>query len=120
MNSVILVGINPSSGKPRKLSALNRMDIWMEQLGHKHYCFSNVIPLPGEYRLDKVDYEYVASLVNGHDKIIALGGFVSTVLKKLSIDHFVLPHPSPLNRKLNDKNYEKLCLEQCAQFLSHK
>jgi hypothetical protein len=120
VHKVLLLGINPSSGKPKKLSALSRMEVWMKSLGFQYYCFSNVIPTPGEYKLDKVDYDYVSSIVEGHDKVIALGGFVSTVLNRLKVEHFVLPHPSPLNRKLNDKNYEKLCLDQCAQFLSHK
>lgn len=92
---MIVLGINPSSAKPRKLSALSRMEVWMEQLGHRYYCFSNVIPTPGEYRIDRVDLDYVKSLVEGHDKIIALGGFVSAVLKRLNVDHFVMPHPSP-------------------------
>lgn len=116
---MIVLGINPSSGKPKKLSALSRMEVWMENLGYKYYCFSNVIPTQGEYKIDKVDLDYVKSLIEGHDKIVALGGFVSTVLRKLNVDHHVMPHPSPLNRKLNSKEYEKDCLEKCKKYLEN-
>ena len=36
-------------------------------------------------------------------KIIALGEKASKRLEKMEIAHAVLPHPSPLNRKLNNK-----------------
>lgn len=117
VNRVILVGINPS-GKPfRKKCSLDKMNVWMEALGFHHYSFSNVIPYEGEYKMKDVDVDFVRSFTNGYDKVIALGGFVSKALSASCVKHYVLPHPSPLNRKLNNKEYEQRCLEECKEWL---
>src|SRR5574343_1226202 len=39
------------------------------------------------------------------DKIIALGNTAEKALTLLQLPHYKLPHPSPKNRKLNDKNF---------------
>jgi len=118
MTRVLLVGINPS-GKPfRNGCALDRMNVWMKSLGHHFYSFSNVIPHEGEYKMKSVDYEFVKSFANDYEKVIALGGFVSKVLTKIDIHHFTLPHPSPLNRKLNSKQYELSRLIECKEWLA--
>jgi G:T/U-mismatch repair DNA glycosylase len=117
MNRVLLVGINPS-GKPfRKGCSLDKMNVWMESLGFHHYSFSNVIPYEGEYKMQDVDTKFVRSFSNGYRKVIALGGFASRALSRASVDHYVLPHPSPLNRKLNNKDYEANCLRECKDWL---
>ena len=103
MPKVILVGINPSSKPFRKGCSLDRMNVWMEPLGFHYYSFSNVIPYPGEYRIKDVDELFVNEIIRDYDKVIALGGFVSRVLTRIGIQHFTLPHPSPLNRMLNSK-----------------
>ena len=117
MKRVILVGINPS-GKPfRKGCSLDKMNKWMEYFGFHHYSFSNVIPYEGEYKIKNVDVNFVQSFTHGYDRVIALGGFVSTALKKAGVDHFTMPHPSPLNRNLNSKEYEEACLKECKEWL---
>jgi G:T/U-mismatch repair DNA glycosylase len=117
MNRVILVGINPS-GKPfRKGYSLDKMNMWMGALGFHHYSFSNVIPYEGEYKMKDVDTNFVRSFTNGYNKVIALGGFASKALLRAGVEHYVLPHPSPLNRKLNDKEYEKQVIEECREWL---
>lgn len=117
MNRVLLVGINPS-GKPfRKGCALDKMNLWMETLGFHHYSFSNVIPYEGVYKMRDVDVEFVRSFSDGYEKVIALGGFVSKALSRARVQHYVLPHPSPLNRKLNDREYEKRVIEECREWL---
>ena len=79
----------------------------MTVLGYDTYCFSNVIPYEGKYSHKDVDTNFVRESMKGHNTIIALGGFVSSVLKRMNVDHITMPHPSPLNRQLNDKKYEK-------------
>jgi hypothetical protein len=118
MNKVLIVGINPSSGKPRKHSAINKLEKWVNELEVLHYGFANVIPEPGEYNINKVDASYVKSFCEGHEHIVALGGFVSQVLNKIGVEHHTMPHPSPLNRKLNDKSYEKQCIDECKKYLN--
>jgi uracil-DNA glycosylase len=39
------------------------------------------------------------------DKIIALGKTAQKALTLLGVQHFAMPHPSGLNRQLNDANY---------------
>ena len=74
---------------------------------HAHDGFSTFDGL--DYPQDHIDF--VRESIQGHDTIIALGGFVSSVLKRMNIDHITTPHPSPLNRNLNDKDYERAMLE---------
>lgn len=117
MNRVLLVGINPS-GKPfRKGCSLDKMNVWMEALGFHHYSFSNVIPYEGEYKMRDVDVDFVRLFADGYKRVIALGGFASRALARAGVHHYVLPHPSPLNRKLNDREYEKRVIEECREWL---
>lgn len=54
----------------------------------------------------------------GELKIIALGQKAMTYLNSLDIpEFFVLPHPSGLNRKLNDKQALKETLDSCQSFV---
>lgn len=115
---MIFVGINPSAAKTRKGSTLDRLSLWANRLGLSSYQFMNVIQVPGPYHVKLVDFDYVKQSTEGHEKVIALGGFVSGVLKRANIRHFTLPHPSPLNRNLNSKEYENRCLEECRLYLS--
>lgn len=55
----------------------------------------------------------------GDCKLIALGNFVHDILDAQAIEHFHLPHPSPLNRQLNDKNFVRVVLNEC-RFWIHK
>jgi hypothetical protein len=118
MNRVLLIGINPS-GKPfRKGCALDKMNAWMGALGFYHYSFSNVIPYEGEYSMRDVDLDFVRSFTNGYRKVIALGGFASRALSRAGVKHYILPHPSPLNRNLNNRDYEKRVIEECRSWLA--
>lgn len=50
-------------------------------------------------------------------KIVALGNTASIALDMIGIKYFKLPHPSPLNRKLNNKYYIEAVLEECEKWL---
>jgi hypothetical protein len=50
-------------------------------------------------------------------KIVALGNNASKRLAKIGIEHFKLPHPSPLNRANNDKKYVLEQLKQCKCYI---
>jgi uracil-DNA glycosylase len=45
------------------------------------------------------------------DRLVALGKSASGILTKLGLKHLEMPHPSGLNRKLNDRSY---CDEKIA------
>lgn len=51
-------------------------------------------------------------------KIIALGVNASKRLEESGITHFKLPHPSGLNRQLNDKRYVEQHLDACLDWLN--
>ena len=81
-------------------------------------------PINGKYDrkdpsiLEKdIDREFLYQAVSYHSKVIALGQFPSKILSKLGKKHFALPHPSGLNRLLNDKRYELAQLDKCSEYL---
>ena len=43
---------------------------------------------------------------------------VSAYLKRLGYkEHFVLPHPSPLNRQINDDKFISMKLSECRRYI---
>lgn len=52
--------------------------------------------------------------------IVALGETASKALYKINMDHFKLPHPSPLNRVLNDTGYVRYRLNFCLGYIYEK
>jgi hypothetical protein len=117
MNKLLILGINPSPIAFRRNHSLHRLGKWMTFLGYETYCFSNVIPYEGKYTQRDVNYNFVRKSIEGHNTIIALGGFVSGVLKRMNVDHITMPHPSPLNRNLNDKDYERAVLKNVRNYI---
>ena len=114
----MIVGINPSSSKRvDPCITLKRLYRWTDALSIQFFSFVNCIGRPGPYSNKDVDCEFLMKCAKGYDKVIALGGFPSHALKKLGVDHFMLPHPSGLNRKLNDREYEKRVLEECSEYI---
>ena len=114
---VIFVGANPSfktGSDPKKTPSIKRLFKWCQIINLNLFSFTNASlkytvgnkqpTLTGDC------LELLADQVNGYDKVIALGQFASDALNKICVDHLEMPHPSPLNRKLNDKCYEYLCL----------
>ena len=118
---VLVVGMCPSH-KPtigyKRNATFTRLESWMDELKVKHFSFVNTFDYPSDPSLKKVDYKRLSSLCDQYDNVIALGGFVSTVLDKIDVKHCKMPHPSPLNRQLNDKNYEKQVLKYCKEYLN--
>ena len=114
---LLIVGINPAKGGPKIKGALSRLSCWMDAIGVKHWSFTNCIFNPGPYSYKDVDFKHLSHCTNGYDKVVALGGFPSRALTELGIDHHVLPHPSGLNRNLNDKDYEKAQVKKCKEYI---
>lgn len=118
---VIVVGINPSNRHTKvriyKNSTFDRLHKWMDHLQVENFSFINCIDVRGEYKSNKIDYNFLEKSINKTYKVLALGDFPSKALKKLNIHHFKLPHPSPRNRQLNDKAFESLILEECRSYI---
>lgn len=118
---VLVIGMNPSTKptlKGYRNSSFRKLENWMSIFGVHHFSFCNTFDDPSKATLSKVDFDRLYTLSKDYDKILALGGFVSKSLNKLSIEHFMLPHPSPLNRLLNDKAYEVKELNRCKDYLN--
>jgi hypothetical protein len=119
MKHALILGSNPSAVKPRKRSTLTRVDDWAKKLNIT-YEFGNVI----EHHVDKeklsdVEFIRVYKMINIHRNILTLGKFADSVLTKMNIVHYALPHPSPRNRQFNDPNFEEKVLQKLlvAEFL---
>lgn len=116
---VLIVGDRPSSLNvdpkvPFKgAKCEKRLNTWIDVIGIRNCKIIN-----------QSDFEYdeIVDLINMYNglytkvKVVALGNNASKALK--SLEHFKLPHPSGLNRKLNDKKYEKQQLKLCKAFLN--
>ena len=113
---VLIVGINPSDKQNSK--TLQRLNKWADELGIKYYSFVNCISKSGVYKASDIDYNTLSRCVEGYEKIITLGNFASSALTKLGINHHSMPHPSGLNRNLNDPAYEKQQLRDGGQYLN--
>jgi len=130
---IIFVGCNPSpknadSRVPfvgtRSGSIFFR---WTEELGLSRDQYeiinvsSKVTKSSAQVKKSDISLEQVAKailLLSGKKtKIITLGTMAAWALEQLKIDHFSLPHPSGLNRKLNDKNFAKEQLRLCKKYL---
>lgn len=52
-----------------------------------------------------------------NDKVVALGLAASKSLDSLGVGHFTLPHPSGLNRQLNNNKFVEQKLQECMRWL---
>jgi hypothetical protein len=85
---------------------------WLEIMDIDHVAVSNSDSNVDLFRIEK-------AFIEGY-KIVALGNNASKRLKKLNIAHFKLPHPSPRNRQLNDRNFILNQLDKCSDYLGLK
>ena len=102
---ILILGQNPSSAKPFKNNTVERLSKWLKYANIFRYDFDNVSQDVGH--TFEVDIDHVKKVTEGYSKIVALGGIASNVLHKLDIPHLKMPHPSPRNRQLNCKEFEK-------------
>ena len=117
MQRVLLVGINPSSAVNGQNTTWRRLPKWADYLGLGMFSFTNCIYNPGKYSMRDVDLDLLRESCRHHAKVVALGNFPSQALRKINVDHFTLPHPSGLNRKLNDREYELDQLLKCRNYI---
>lgn len=116
---VLVVGMNPSARSPKKSNAtFRKLNGWMSECGVTYYSFCNTFDDISSAEKSKVDFNRLIELSRDYSKIIALGNFVSGALNTISVPHFKLPHPSPRNRLLNDREYEKFVVGQCKTYLT--
>ena len=83
---------------------------WADTLGCSNFLLCNSF---SEY--DKV---CIRNSMEKANKVIALGLLASERLKKMGIHHHLMPHPSPLNRKLNNPEYVNNMLKEAAEYIN--
>jgi len=107
---ILVIGHSPSSKEycPRKGNpSINRLNRWLDACGVEIYSFSNACAHHAPFlKKADIDETYIQNITKNYNKILTLGNEVKQLFTKMEIEHFSLPHPSPLNRKLNDKKFE--------------
>lgn len=112
-DQVMVAGFCPSTltddcsrKKYRKSDTIQTVIDWMHCARCYEFDFQNVVPhivnAPADMEL--VNFKALMRRLEPFKskKIIALGGFVSKVLKSIDIPHLPLYHPSGKTRQLND------------------
>lgn len=107
---------DPIKGNP----SANRLDKWIDHLDvRSDHLFHNIIEhhIP-EPKMQDVNLERVIGYAQCAHRVIALGSFVSSILTKLGIEHFKMPHPSPRNRQFNDPEFEPMMLKKLGEYIN--
>lgn len=117
--SLIIVGLNPSKASGTKHGpALRRLYSWAEEINLPIFSFTNLSDDPNwDLKFNSIDKNFVVQALSNHSIIVSLGSQVHNTLKRLGYDSFKMPHPSPLNRQLNDPNYEKQMLSELKNYV---
>lgn len=95
---------------------MRKLNTWMEKAGIAYFSFVNCSHKPGDFRKVYKDLLFLVDCLKGHSKVVALGVETSKILSNLGVPHIQLPHPSGLNRKLNDKVYENRVITLLRDF----
>lgn len=117
-SGVIFIGQNPSPKASKNGNTFPRLNAWVEYMGLDGFYFINAYPNPGKCKVSDVNLDNLRAAVYKKSKVVALGNFAADALTKAGIHHFKLPHPSPLNRQINDLQFITGCLDECKKYLS--
>lgn len=125
---ILFVGSNPSHLNTDPDVAMvgskseKTFNEWVEYLvpdgKYKVVNVSNKVT-PNNRPLRKNEFElmHLANYCLISTKIIALGNTAAEALEELGFEFYKLPHPSPLNRFLNNKVQAEAVLEDCKKWL---
>lgn len=130
---IIFLGSNPSqrsiSIKPfwRDTKSMQVISNWLDMLNlnEEEIYFVNVsdVPTPNNRPLKtseiKVALPSLSAKINDiiPAKIIALGKTAEKALTLLYIPHYTMPHPSGLNRQLNNKEFIEEKIKSLQEYL---
>lgn len=121
---LIVVGMNPSTlpggptGISRKNSTFDRLHRWMDYLCVTNFSFVNCYHYSGDTKKLSFDKLFLFECLKSYDNILTLGNVPHDILKSFGVSSFKLPHPSPRNRVLNNKEYEQQILEKCKNYIN--
>jgi len=113
---LLIVGQNPAKPKKSKSITITRVEQWTKRLKEDNWSFMNCSDEVGNNYT--IDYERLLSEATKYDRVIALGNVASKALTKVGVDHFKMPHPSGLNRQMNDPAFVDRKIEECYNYLT--
>ena len=121
-NKVLVIGHSPGKTPINKRKngspTLNRLNRWLDSCEVDIYSFTNLCAHHKEFLKNAdIDRILIQKITKNYNKIITLGGFVSQYVTKIGVQHFAAPHPSPRNRKFNDKTYEPEVIKNLKEYL---
>lgn len=116
---VLFVGISPSTKTTSfKNGTFVRLKRWTDIVGLISFDFVNCIPdIINGISIADVDFDNLIMKCDGKERIVALGGFASRVLKLIHIPHMKIDHPSPRNRNINNPDYEECIIFKLKGYL---
>ncbi len=129
MKHIVFVGSNPSNASEteeafaRGTKSYKILESWAEAAAMTAWAVVNVSnkKTPNNRPLNTAEIkEAIPDLINvlkGSDKVVALGKTAAKALTMAGIFHLEMPHPSGLNRKLNDPDYVFMCLNNLRRFV---
>lgn len=80
---------------------------------------SDIVGINDFYDGDYIEYHTFYNS-GGVDKVVALGKKAEKFCIENNIQYFAMPHPSGLNRQLNDKEYVALKLKECEKYIKEE
>ena len=122
-DKIIVIGHSPGKTPINKRKngspTLNRLNRWLDACEVDIYSFTNLCAHHKEFlKMADIDGIFIQKITKNYNKIITLGGFVSQYVTKIGVPHFAAPHPSPRNRKFNDKSYEPTVVNGIKEYLN--
>lgn len=115
MTKVVFVGDEPSKTNIDPdiafvgAKCFQRLTQWIKELNVDYYICLNSNTDNDMFKIER--------LVEDGFKVVALGNKASKRLEDLQIGHHKLPHPSGLNRQLNDDRYMALEIMHCYEYV---
>ncbi len=132
MTHVVFVGSNPSEKSTTNTAfepgtkSMDTLLEWVQKAGltdtPKSHGNISSIKTPGNRPLNKKEIEegikqlLISLQVKRATHVVALGKTAAGALAKYGIPHLEMPHPSGLNRKLNDPKYVEYCLDRLRSY----
>lgn len=113
---VLILGSNPSK-KGGHSPSIGKLKLWLDVLGLNIVSFCNVANTYGPVNLKDIKHDYLREICPRYDKIITLGKTANYAMVLMGFSHYSLPHPSGLNRQLNNSEFLNEKLKECRDYL---
>lgn len=127
---ILIIGQNPAKGFEHNpafegTKSGKRLFKWLKKAKIYNYTCLNIWQKSGKLpNILEVKYDFCRNLLHNrnwpYNKIVTVGKISDKVIKQILIDHrniLNIPHPSGLNRKLNDPKVEEQIIKDLREFV---